>query len=139
MTVALHARELNNKFPTLEQFNKLDVWGLHISIDIYNCDPDIIRDEEMIHQYIIQLCHLIDMKRFGDSQVVYFGEDVNASGYSMVQLIETSLISGHFANITNTAYIDIFSSKYYDSEIVSHFSLSYYKGSDYLCNVALRK
>jgi len=32
----------------------------------------------------------------------------------MIQLIETSLISGHFANLTNSAYIDIFSCKGYD-------------------------
>lgn len=125
--------------PTIDQFEKLGAWGLYCSVDIHNCDPDIIRDAEMIRQYAIQLCDLIQMKRFGETQVVHFGEDERVAGFSMVQLIETSMISGHFANLTNTAYIDIFSCKYYDPEVAAQFSLSYFKGSDYTLNVALRK
>lgn len=125
--------------PTIDQFEKLGAWGLYCSVDIHNCDPDIIRDAEMIRQYAIQLCDLIEMKRFGETQVVNFGEDERVAGYSMVQLIETSMISGHFANLTNTAYIDIFSCKYYDPEVAAQFSLSYFKGSDYALNIALRK
>jgi S-adenosylmethionine/arginine decarboxylase-like enzyme len=44
------------------------------------------------------------------------------AGYSMIQLIETSLISGHFANESNAAYLDIFSCKNYDPAIVEEFS-----------------
>ena len=131
--------EIRKTIPTIDQFEKLGAWGLYCSVDIHNCDPDIIRDAEMIRQYAIQLCDLIDMKRFGETQVVHFGEDERVAGFSMVQLIETSMISGHFANLTNTAYIDIFSCKYYDPEVAARFSLSYFKGSDYTLNVALRK
>ncbi len=125
--------------PTLEQFDELGAWGLYSSVDVSNCDPTIIRDAEAIRQYVIQLCDLIKMRRFGDTIVVHFGEDEKVAGYSMVQLIETSLISGHFANLTNKAYIDIFSCKYYDPEVAAHFTLSYFKGSDFKLNVALRK
>lgn len=131
--------EILKTIPTIDQFEKLGAWGLYCSVDIHNCDPDIIRDAEMIRQYAIQLCNLIEMKRFGETQVVNFGEDERVAGYSMVQLIETSMISGHFANLTNTAYIDIFSCKYYDPQVAAQFSLSYFKGSDYALNVALRK
>mgnify|MGYP000954048719 CR=1 FL=1 len=135
---------LNNKatvkpFPGENAFNELGAWGLYCSVDVHNCDPAIIRDAEMIRQYVIQLCDLIEMKRFGDTTVVNFGEDERVAGYSMIQLIETSLISGHFANLTNTSYIDVFSCKYYDPEVVAHFTLSYFRGSDYTLNVSLRK
>jgi hypothetical protein len=61
------------------------------------------------------------MKRYGNCQIVHFGEG-KVAGYSMVQLIETSLISGHFANESNAAYLDIFSCKSYDPAIVEEFS-----------------
>jgi S-adenosylmethionine decarboxylase len=93
----------------------------------------------MIRQFVVQLCDLIEMKRYGETQVVHFGEDERVAGIHMIQLIETSLISGHFANLTNTSYIDIFSCKYYDPEVVAHFSLSFFKGTDYNINIALRK
>ena len=96
-------------------------WGLSTAIDLQECRPDIIRDARQIESYVLKLCELIGMKRYGNCQIVHFGEGKMA-GYSMVQLIETSLISGHFANESNAAYLDIFSCKIYDPAIVEEFS-----------------
>ena len=117
---------------------ELAPWGLLTSLDIYGCNPEIIRDENQIRRYVTELCHLIEMKRFGECQVVHFGEDERVSGYSMVQLIETSLISGHFANLTNAAYIDIFSCKPYDPEKVARFSKEFFQGEDVNIHVTRR-
>lgn len=102
-------------------------WGLLTSLDLYNCNPETIRSAEKIKQYTVELCDLIEMKRFGECQVVHFGEDERVQGYSMVQLIETSLISGHFANLTNAAYIDIFSCKAYEPHVVAQFSQEFFE------------
>src|SRR3990167_4576172 len=103
-------------------------WGVSCSVDVKNCDPAIIRDAAKIKEYVVELCQLIEMKRFGECQVVHFGEDEKVAGFSMVQLIETSLISGHFANATNAAYIDIFSCKTYDPAVVAAFTKEFFKG-----------
>ena len=102
-------------------------WGLLTSLDLYDCDPDTIRDADKIKQYVVELCALIDMKRFGECQVVHFGEEERVAGYSMIQLIETSLISGHFADQTNSAYIDIFSCKVYDPDTVVEFTRQFFE------------
>ena len=121
--------EIKNKF------DEMEAWGLLASIDVYECNPDFIRDADKIKAYINQLCDLIEMRKFGDSIVVHFGEDERVSGFSMVQLIETSLISGHFANQTNTAYIDIFSCKLYDPYKAMEFTKEYFQAKD--CNIQL--
>jgi S-adenosylmethionine/arginine decarboxylase-like enzyme len=113
-------------------------WGLLASLDLYGCDPETIRNSEKIRQYVIELCDLIGMKRFGECQVVHFGQDARVAGYSMVQLIETSLISGHFANLTNAAYIDIFSCKPYDPEQVGQFSKQFFQAEFMQMHVASR-
>ena len=110
------------------KFQPEESWGVSSSVDVKNCDPAIIWDSAMIKEYVVQLCDLIEMKRFGECQVVHFGEDEKVAGFSMVQLIETSLISGHFANATNAAYIDVFSCKAYDPEVVAEFTKKYFKG-----------
>jgi S-adenosylmethionine/arginine decarboxylase-like enzyme len=115
-----------------------EIWGMAASIDIYNCDPATIRDAEKIRRFVIELCDLIEMKRFKDTQVVHFGEDEKVAGFSMVQLIETSLISGHFANLTNTAYLDVFSCKPYDPDKVSDFAQKFFAGSHVNTHVNLR-
>ena len=113
-------------------------WGLLTSLDLYRCAGDIIRDENKIKDYVIQLCDLIEMKRFGECQIIHFGEDEQVSGYSMVQLIETSLISGHFANATNNAYIDIFSCGFYDPDRAAEFTKRFFKAEKISVNVLRR-
>ena len=116
-----------------------NVWGIASSIDIYNCNPEKIRDADAIKQFVAELCDQIEMKRFGETQVVHFGEDERVAGFSMVQLIETSLISAHFANLTNTVYLDVFSCKPYNAETVQTFSQAFFEGSNSTLNVTLRK
>lgn len=122
-----------------KDFFEENSWGLLTSIDLYHCNPDLIRDAEAIRRYVDELCELIEMKKFGGTQVVDFGEDERVSGYSMTQLIETSLISGHFANLTNAAYIDIFSCKYYDPQVVLDFTQKYFQAKEAKIHYVLRK
>lgn len=121
-------------FPAFQE----GAWGLLTSIDLVNCNPDLIRSSDAIKQYVYELCDLIEMKRFGECNVVYFGEDDRVAGYSMFQLIETSCISAHFANDTNTAYIDIFSCKCYDPKVASEFTKNFFKGTDMRISVTNR-
>lgn len=115
------------------------VWGIASAIDIYDCDPASIRDADYIREFVVELCDLIEMKRFGETQVVHFGEDERVAGFSMVQLIETSLISAHFANQTNAVYLDVFSCKPYDPDIVREFAQRYFRGIRSNMNVTFRE
>jgi S-adenosylmethionine/arginine decarboxylase-like enzyme len=115
------------------------VWGMATSVDIYDCDPETIRNADKIRRFVVELCDLIGMKRFGDTQVVHFGEEERVAGYSMVQLIETSLISAHFANQTNTTYLDVFSCKPYDPEVVADFAQDFFGGTHRITHVNLRR
>ena len=112
-------------------------WGLSTAVDLQDCRPDTIRDRDHIEAYVIALCKLIGMKRYGDCQIVHFGEG-RVAGYSMIQLIETSLISGHFANDTNRAYLDIFSCKGYDPVVVEEFSREFFGARSSTISVTLR-
>jgi len=122
-----------------KKFEKSQAWGLLTSVDIYNCNSDTIRNADMVKQFVLELCEKIDMKRYDDCVVVNFGEDERVAGFSMTQLIETSLISGHFANATNSAYLDIFSCKFYEPRDVAEFAISFFEGSNYKMQVALRR
>ena len=119
-------------------FHDRKAWGIACAVDIYGCNPDSIRDSELIKRYVRELCEYIEMKRFWETQVVHFWEDERVAGYSMTQLIETSLISWHFANDTDTAYLDIFSCKYYNPSDVALFSMKFFQWKDYKLYVNLR-
>ena len=138
-------KKLNNNIILTEENNNWEqdyknnnAWGIASSIDIYWCNSNLIRDVDIIKKYVLELCELIEMKRFWNTDVVHFWEDQKVAWYSMTQLIETSLISWHFANSTNVAYLDIFSCKYYDPSVVANFTLKYFKWKYYKLNVNYR-
>ena len=137
--MASHASATVGTNPLMIQAVDFNVWGMASSIDIYECDPALIRSADHIRQFVKDLCDLIEMKRFGETQVVHFGEDEKVAGFSMVQLIETSLISAHFANLTNVTYLDVFSCKPYDPEVVREFACGYFGGKRTILNVSLRQ
>ena len=122
----------------LKAFKDRQAWGLYTGVDLRECNPASIRDPEKIRQFIIELCELIDMKRFGEPQIVHFGPNERVAGYSMTQLIETSLVSGHFANATNAAYLDIFSCKECEPEAAAMFCRDFFEAKAVTYNVILR-
>ncbi len=124
---------------TKSAFDENHSWGIVASVDLHACNPATIRDADKIRSFVYELCKRIKVKRFGECQVVNFGEDERVAGFSMVQLIETSLVSGHFANQTNTVYLDVFSCKYFDPQEVAQYANEFFEAKDYTLHHVLRK
>ncbi|HEX9389524.1 MAG TPA: S-adenosylmethionine decarboxylase [Anaerolineales bacterium] len=114
-------------------------WGISSSIDLYDCDLALMQDAEAIREFVRILCDRIKMRRYGKTQVVYFGDDPRVTGFSMTQLIETSLISAHFADASCAVYLDVFSCAPYEPEEVAKFAVQYFKAKTYNINVVYRK
>jgi len=85
-------------------------WGFHLIVNAGSCDPDALRSKETIKQFTKDLVKKIKMVAYGEPKIVMFGTGLQ-KGYTLVQLIETSNISAHFAEETNDIYLDIFSCK----------------------------
>ena len=88
-------------------------WGFALALDLGRCCPRAIRCPTTIRDFSRTLVKEIDMKAYGEPQIIHFGED-NKAGYTLVQLIETSNITAHFCEQDNAAFIDIFSCKEFD-------------------------
>ena len=86
---------------------------MNVSINLHSANPEMIRDGKVITKFIKDLVKYINMKAYGEPIVKNFGDTPIVAGYSALQLIETSSITAHFANSTNSIFIDIFSCKYF--------------------------
>jgi len=95
----------------VSEYRETGPWGMSVSIDLHSANPKKIRNGKFITQFIKDLVKHIDMKAYGEPIVVNFGDTPRVAGYSAMQLIETSSITAHFANFTNSVHIDIFSCK----------------------------
>ena len=114
-------------------------WGLSTAVDVYGCDPGAIQSREHIIRFTHELCDLLGVKRLGETQVVRFCADSRACGHSMVQLIEASPVSAHFAENSNTVYLDIFSSKWYDAEATAEYAKEFFRAERVRVQTCLRQ
>ena len=129
-TISKQTMALDDDAKIMERYQQENPWGLATSVDLQGCNPDSIRSAEKIRAFVDALCRLIEMKKFGPTMVVDFGEDPRVSGYSMTQLIETSLISGHFPNQSTAAYIDIFTCKAYPPHVAAEFAREFFEAQE---------
>jgi S-adenosylmethionine/arginine decarboxylase-like enzyme len=97
--------------------NENTYWGYHLIVNAGDCNREAVTNPETIRKFAKELVERIDMVAYGEPQIIHFGED-NKAGYTLVQLIETSNICAHFCDDTGDAYIDVFSCKPYDMNIV---------------------
>ena len=104
------------------------IFGYELVMDLSGCDQSIISSKKKLQEYTNKLCKLIKMKKYGKTLLPKFGEkQAFTKGYSLVQLIETSSITGHFSDFWKTAYINIFSCKKYNHAVAKKFTKDFFK------------
>ena len=105
-----------------------DTFGMEVVLDLYNCNPETTRSKEKLQEYARKLCKVIEMTPYGAPYAERFGlNEAKTAGYSIVQLIETSSITGHFSEERNSAYINIFSCKEFDPKQAAEFSRKFFE------------
>lgn len=130
---------MNKDQEIIRKYKKNNPWGISTHIDLYGCNPKTIKNAIKIKKFVRELCELIEMKRFGETVIINFGENPRVSGYSMTQLIETSLISAHFANQSGAAYLDVFSCKGYPPYKAAKFAKDFFRAKRMEIIVNFRK
>lgn len=104
------------------------MWGQHLVLDLGDCDRKAVRSAKTIRAFTKELVVAIDMIAYGEPLLARFAtHDRKAAGYSLVQLIETSNITAHFAEFTGDVYLDIFSCKKFDDDIAVAVVNKYFK------------
>ena len=107
--------------------NPKGAYGLEVVLDLYDCKPEVIRSAKKLREYVTKLCKVLKMEKYGKTLLPHFGykEDYTV-GFSMLQFIETSSITGHFSELWNAAYINIFSCRYFDAKKAINFSVKFF-------------
>jgi hypothetical protein len=115
----------------------ISAWGKHMTLNLAGCNPRSIRCAKHIASYSFALVEKINMISYGKPILKHFGTD-EKMGYTLVQLIETSNITGHFCESTNDAYIDIFSCKDFDKKLVKNITKAYFAPTKIYTRTILR-
>ena len=95
----------------------MQYWGYHLILDCKNGELKKIKSADTIKKFVKELVEKINMVASGEPNIKHFAtHNEDAAGYSLVQLIETSSITGHFVDKNGDFYIDIFSCKNFNIE-----------------------
>lgn len=113
-------------------------WGRSASVDLHDCDSQLIKDPKEIKKFVRGLAKKLKMHRVDPTQVKRFGHG-KLLGYSMIQFIETSTITAHFDEFGRRAFIDVFSCKKYNPKMVKSFCQEFFKAKRARINVEERK
>jgi S-adenosylmethionine/arginine decarboxylase-like enzyme len=106
------------------------LWGLHATFDLAGCSLDTIKNREAVGKFPALLCAEIGMKPYGPPLVELFGlQDPDTAGLTVVQLIETSSITGHFSPLRGTAYLDVFSCRFFNVNTVEYWLRTYFEAN----------
>lgn len=104
------------------------MWGQHLILDMCGCDREAISDAAHIRAFSAELVEAIEMKAYGEPVLEHFAtQNPDAAGYTLVQLIETSNITAHFAELTGDVYLDVFSCKAFPEETAIAVCQMYFK------------
>ena len=90
-------------------------WGYHLMLDCAGCTK--INDRDNIYAFIKTLVPRIGMTAHGEPIIEYLCQGDPKQGYSLMQLITTSNICGHFMELDGTAYFDIFSCRPFELDV----------------------
>ena len=112
------------------KFEAAKGWGMETSINLQSCDANSIRDAGNIKAYIKKLCTLINADTHGTTQITHIDSPDSKSGYSVAQFIERGLISAHFDNRTNNAYIRLITASPHEATTIAAFSMAFFKARD---------
>ncbi len=120
-------------------------YGKELILDLHGCDSSTF-NRKSISNFFKELCVLIDMERcklsWWDDYDVPPAEretEPHLKGTSAVQFIKTSNITIHTLDLLNCTYLNIFSCKDFDSEIVRSFSEQWFRGRAVAIHVIERK
>jgi len=103
------------------------IYGYELILNLHQCEKETLTSKKKLKEYVDSLCKVINMKKYGNTIIAYFGEKMAyTKGFSLLQLIETSSITGHFSDLWKTAYINIFSCRKFDSKKARKFTKEFF-------------
>ena len=120
-------------------------YGQELILDLHGCDI-LCFTRTSIERYFVELCRLIDMERCD----LHFWDDLDVpederqtnpktKGTSAVQFILTSSIVIHTLDLMQTAFVNIFSCKAFDTDKAAAFTVEWFASKDWTKQVVTRR
>lgn len=112
-------------------------YGKHLMLTSVSCNENLL-DLQKITAFLKELVPTIGMFAYGEPIAARFGEGIEV-GISAVQLITTSAITMHTNDAARDMYLDVFSCKWFEEEVVRSVVRKYFNPENMTASVVLRE
>lgn len=117
----------------------MSYWGYHLMLDCGNCELLKMTDKDNIKNFVQELVIAIDMVAIGNPWIERTAIGIpDKEGFSLYQLIVTSNISAHFVDVPRQIYLDVFSCKNFDRNVVIEIVKKYFNPEKINQNFVIR-
>jgi len=94
-------------------------WGYELILDCAGCHVPSIQSRDNVYNWIKHLIRAIDMEPIGEPHIEYTAAEFpDKAGFTAIQIIVTSSIVAHFIDSTGELYLNVFSCKEFDNDVV---------------------
>lgn len=109
------------------------MYGKELILDLHDCNPETF-SKKSLRLFFVHLCDKIDMEAedlhfWSDEDEEIKETDPKIVGTSAIQFIRTSNITIHCLDLLKNVYINIFSCKDFDSDVVKSFTSKWFEGT----------
>ncbi len=118
-------------------YEKSNANGLSCNIDIYGGDPVLLGDRDAITRFADKIYRSIPQSARHEGGIDFNADDCGDLNMSLLR--GAFRMSGRFLVVPGSAYLDVFSSEYYEPREVAESALAFFKGLNYRMQVALRR
>ena len=103
-------------------------WGMLAAIDLHDGDRSRLADPDTIRRFVPALIDAIGMRAHGPLRLDRFGDD-ELEGWSALQFIETSSITVHADEMGGRCFVDVFSCRAFDGDVVAEVVREHFGGT----------
>lgn len=107
-------------------------FGLHLMLDIYNCDPESLNDKDVVYDILESLPGKIGMRKLTKPKVLFAQANKikDPGGWSGYVMIQESHISLHTFIRRRFVTADVYSCKKFDTKKIINYFKKVFKTKD---------
>lgn len=118
---------------------RMDTFGPHLTLDLNDCNPEKLRDFDLVFEVLDQLPDMIGMTKITQPYVFkYSGLVPEDKGITGFVVIAESHISIHTFQEKNYVFIDLFSCKPFNYEFAQQYLIDVFESKKPTVNVLMR-
>ncbi|MDD4817704.1 MAG: adenosylmethionine decarboxylase [Victivallaceae bacterium] len=121
------------------RFDSVNAWGIVCTIDVHDCEEQLIHNPDAVLHALTEVSAELGLSAVAASKLIPFAKEGD-SGFNFCFLMsDGSRLSGNLSFGSRCAYVDVFSTRFFEPRHAAELVLQCFRGRHYRMQVAVRR